>query len=417
MIHTQPIVVSSALRDFWMAHTKGLRFGPALEQRFMEVNATHRLRHMLVTGVVALVMFNSFLFSDWYMVPDVFDLALKWRLGIVTPLVMVVLIMVRLCQKWWLANTPPWLVDALGMLGTMLVTLSLGVVLMATQSPQVVIYRAGLIAVLMFGNLVQRLRFRHSLAASTFVVIVYVYTALAWHGPANPYAELQAPVGLLVGVVAFYTLMSNYNLELDERRRFLQRERAQALRLELERTNLNLADMSNQDPLTALANRRCFDAYLNEWMDRPAGRHLALLMLDVDHFKSFNDHYGHPAGDQCLRHIARALQSELSGEGALVSRWGGEEFAVILPEAAAADAWRAAERLRHAVQALAMRHEASGVGGHVTVSVGVAIMSRTDPDRQVSAVRLLAEADQALYRSKHEGRNRCSLVQGLPLST
>jgi diguanylate cyclase (GGDEF)-like protein len=211
--------------------------------------------------------------------------------------------------------------------------------------------------------------------------------------------------------------MSNYNLELDERRRFLQRERAQALRLELERTNLNLADMSNQDPLTALANRRCFDAYLNEWMDRPAGRHLALLMLDVDHFKSFNDHYGHPAGDQCLRHIARALQSELSGEGALVSRWGGEEFAVILPEAAAADAWRAAERLRHAVQALAMRHEASRVAGHVTVSVGVAIMSRTDPDRQVSAVRLLAEADQALYRSKHEGRNRCSLVQGLPLST
>jgi hypothetical protein len=83
MIRTQPIVVRSALREFWVAHTKGLRFGPALEQRFMVVNAPHRLRHILITGVVALVMFNSFLLSDWYMVPDVFDLALKWRLGIV----------------------------------------------------------------------------------------------------------------------------------------------------------------------------------------------------------------------------------------------------------------------------------------------------------------------------------------------
>jgi diguanylate cyclase (GGDEF)-like protein len=417
MIRTQPIVVRSALREFWVAHTKGLRFGPALEQRFMVVNAPHRLRHILITGVVALVMFNSFLLSDWYMVPDVFDLALKWRLGIVTPLVLTLLILVRLFQRWWLANTPPWLVDALGMLGTMLVTFCLGVVLMATQSPQGVIYRAGLIAVLVFGNLVQRLRFRYSLVSSVFVLIVYAYTALAWHGPSNPYAALQAPVGLLVGVVAFYTLMSNFNLELDERRRFLQSERAQALRAELERTNQNLADMSNLDPLTGLANRRRFDAYLNEWMDRPAGRHLALLLVDVDHFKAFNDRYGHPAGDQCLRLIARVLQSELGGESALVSRWGGEEFAVILPEAAAPDAWRVAEQLRHAVQALAMRHEASSTAGHVTISVGVAVMNRSDPDRQVSAVRLLAEADEALYRAKHEGRNRCALVGGAPPST
>jgi diguanylate cyclase (GGDEF)-like protein len=139
------------------------------------------------------------------------------------------------------------------------------------------------------------------------------------------------------------------------------------------------------------------------------GGELSLLMIDVDHFKAFNDRYGHPAGDQCLRHVAQVLHSvlgqRLPGDQACVGRWGGEEFVVVLPGLSASQAMPLAQALCDAVLAMGLRHEASSTAPSVSISVGLA--SARPASQGGSASRLIDQADAALYRAKHEGRNRC----------
>jgi diguanylate cyclase (GGDEF)-like protein len=162
------------------------------------------------------------------------------------------------------------------------------------------------------------------------------------------------------------------------------------------------------DGLTRIANRRRFDeTLLQEW-----GRHLrtqqplSLLICDVDHFKLYNDGYGHQAGDECLKSVAGAI-SRCFRAGDLVARYGGEEFAVVLPHTNLAGAVLVAERVRSAVAAAALPHAASPSGDRVTVSIGVA--SKTpQPTDGADARTLVAEADRNLYLAKHRGRNRVS---------
>jgi diguanylate cyclase (GGDEF)-like protein len=412
VIRTQPIAVRPALREFRASFSRKLRFDDEREQRFMAKHAADRLSHFLSTGVAALVMFNLFLITDWYMVPDVFALSVKLRLGFLSPLVLTLVTIGTLCRQWWLRHTPPAMVDAIGMTCTILVAACLGVILMSTNSLQVPIYRAGLIPVLVFGNLLQRLRFRYAVASSIFIILVYVCSMIVAGDRPDPYCVLEVPLGLLLVIVAIYTLMSTFKLELDERMRFLQTERSRVLLAGLERTNRELEELSKLDALTGLANRRWFDAFLADVLSARAGQSkpgvVSMLLMDVDHFKAFNDHYGHPAGDQCLMLIARALQTQLEHEDCLVARWGGEEFAVVMPAADERTAMQVAEKLRQAVEALAMRHEVSVTASYVTISVGVTTRQQTDSAS--FADQLIASADKALYQAKNEGRNRCALL-------
>jgi diguanylate cyclase (GGDEF)-like protein len=173
----------------------------------------------------------------------------------------------------------------------------------------------------------------------------------------------------------------------------------------LREMNLQLEALSRSDPLTGLPNRRHFDeTKANEL--RRARRHgtpLAVLLCDVDHFKRYNDTYGHARGDECLREVARALQDSLQRGGDLVARIGGEEFAVLLPATDLPAALALADRLREAVTALALPHAGSEVATHVTLSIGAAAL---DPASGDSLDVVLQRADQALYRAKSRGRNR-----------
>jgi len=177
----------------------------------------------------------------------------------------------------------------------------------------------------------------------------------------------------------------------------------------LEHLNQELSVLSRTDALTGLANRRAFDQRLAEEVSRAERHHvsLALLVVDVDHFKTYNDHYGHPAGDACLRQVAAALLECAARPIDLVARLGGEEFAVLLPHQGSAEAMRVAERCLQAVEAAAIAHAGSPVASHVTVSVGVAASSR--PAQEAAA--LLAAADAALYRAKRQGRRRVVLAE------
>ena len=168
-----------------------------------------------------------------------------------------------------------------------------------------------------------------------------------------------------------------------------------------------LEQLASRDGLTGLANRRCFDVALDaEWaralrQEQP----LSLLMVDVDHFKAYNDAHGHLGGDECLKRIASAVSSEMRAND-LVARYGGEEFAVILPNQSLKGAAIVAERIRCRVERLQVQSGNTLPRHPVTVSIGAAT-AIASPD--TSASQLIEIADAALYRSKHMGRNRISL--------
>ncbi len=196
-----------------------------------------------------------------------------------------------------------------------------------------------------------------------------------------------------------------------------QKTRLDERTAELTRTHSSLHHMSLMDGLTQVANRRRFDeAMMEEWrrqhrviQGREPSRQpadledLSLILIDVDHFKPYNDRYGHPVGDECLRRVAQAINGAISRASDLVARYGGEEFVVLLPGTPGAGAGRVAERIREAVEALAIPHGASPVSDHVTISLGIAA---TDQAPGLTPEALIKAADIALYQAKQSGRNR-----------
>jgi diguanylate cyclase (GGDEF)-like protein len=175
------------------------------------------------------------------------------------------------------------------------------------------------------------------------------------------------------------------------------------LSVELSAANRVLSNLARYDGLTGLANRRFFDEYLADQI-AVANRYqrpLMLVICDVDHFKPFNDHYGHPAGDECLQRIANALSACCSRPADMAARYGGEEFALILPDTGLAGAVQMAEKARAAVAQLGIEHRYSSAGPHVSISCGVASFVVG-----MGAEQLIAVADECLYRAKHGGRNQ-----------
>ncbi|GMV28792.1 MAG: hypothetical protein AMXMBFR59_09170 [Rhodanobacteraceae bacterium] len=197
------------------------------------------------------------------------------------------------------------------------------------------------------------------------------------------------------------------NARLREINRLVE-EKSDALaqaNLRLREANRQLEQLSNRDGLTGIANRRRFDEALStEWAR--AQRHgdpIALLLLDIDDFKGYNDGYGHLAGDDALRQVARTLGASLSRAEDCVARYGGEEFGVLLPQSSLADAQQVATHIASAIAQLALPHAYSRAAPHLTVSIGVASLV---PQPGLDALTLVTRADGALYRAKTLGRNR-----------
>lgn len=199
---------------------------------------------------------------------------------------------------------------------------------------------------------------------------------------------------LYVGVLRDITERKQHELEL---------HRARA---ELQHANEMLTAQARTDALTGLANRRYFDETMEREI-RHAGRlqdaPLTLMLCDIDHFKLYNDHYGHIRGDDCLQQVAEVIRSVFQRAGDLVARYGGEEFAIVLPATAAADAVRLAERLRQSVWDRKIPHAATDIDARVTLSIGVATL---DSAEAISTENLITRADEALYGAKADGRNR-----------
>lgn len=258
----------------------------------------------------------------------------------------------------------------------------------------------------------------HGVGATFFIVLLTVsyirrtviapVTRLMRHAEqvaAGNYAartEVETPNELAVLAAGFNDMSAAIESDIAQRRQ---------VEADLLEAKNRLEALAHQDGLTGLPNRRRFDDGLDkEWRRaRREQQALAALMMDIDYFKGYNDHYGHGAGDECLKRVAAALAGALVRPGDLVARYGGEEFVALLPDTDLEGARLVAGHLRSAVEALALPHEKSQAASCVTVSIGCASLMPAPDD---TPAQLLEAADRMLYQAKSGGRNRVAPVEG-----
>jgi hemerythrin len=213
---------------------------------------------------------------------------------------------------------------------------------------------------------------------------------------------------LLKTVSKLYAALLVQNAQLAGANQHLEERVAQRTR-ELEQANERLRTLSRTDALLDIANR----AYFDEWVEqacaqaRRAQAPVGLIMIDIDHFKPYNDRYGHQQGDACLQAVARAVRGCTHRGADLVARYGGEELVVVLPETDAAGALAVARHMVQAVSDLAMPNPDAPPALRVTISAGVCSMTPPPGQEGSGSAELIARADAALYQAKNQGRNRC----------
>lgn len=222
--------------------------------------------------------------------------------------------------------------------------------------------------------------------------------------PLNPII-LKSKVEVFIELHRHKAALKEKTVQLDRKLGELKR-----LQHQLEESNKQLRQLSTTDSLTGLSNRRRFDELCGEeWGRGQRSNHpLSLLILDIDHFKHYNDTYGHAAGDECLKSVALALSQSLMREVDNIARIGGEEFAILLPDSDLAGARVVGERVRQTISDLNIQHRSSPTANHVTISIGAACVM---PSNQRSIKMLYTSADNALYAAKKRGRNCCCIAQ------
>ncbi|NMB56136.1 MAG: GGDEF domain-containing protein [Leptolinea sp.] len=370
-----------------------LKFPADIEDIYEQETGAYRLRQLSLYALLGMVIYDFFLIIDQTIIEDVFQTALIIRLGVMTPLV---LLLLGLFQR---GVSPAFRETAMAVLNY-LTGISLIFLMAFSNSENKIFYHPGLILVITYSNLVMRMHFWDALVSSALLFITYIFFF-----PSLPTLPVQVPMAnimILFGCNVL-TLYSNYVLEREQKLSFLYSLLERIRQGQLATQNRKLSRLALLDPLTRLANRREIDEYVARLYEDPHPNMLAVIMLDIDHFKKYNDTYGHPAGDDCLKSVARVLKQIIRRRGDVVGRIGGEEFIVFMPEADMPAAIKKAEEIRAGVMQLSMPHASSPVANVVTISAGVSagqIHFDTNP-RQ-----LLLDADEALYKAKSEGRNR-----------
>jgi len=402
---TRHALIDEGLKaSFWSMALPG-----GLEREYLQACDERRFQQTFRSGWLALLIFDAFLLVDWLMANDVFALAAFIRLVVFTPLCVAVLVLAPRWRRWARQVQSLYYVDWVILLSGWGATFCLAAILYHSHNPLSNYYHAGFLIIIVYGTVVQRMTFRFATVFVSGVLFMHIGGILLV--PNYPPAIRLAMIEMLT-VSGAFCLAANYLVEKARRRRYLLLRREQTLVEDLGDLNRQLLHLSRSDVLTGVANRRHFHEHLQGVWTRGAGdaAPVAILMIDVDHFKAYNDLYGHPAGDECLRQVSQALEASVRQPADFVARYGGEEFVVVMPDCDPDTAHQVAERVRAAVEHLALPHEGSSVGPSVTVSIGV---SSCVPDGlAASAERLLSQADHALYDAKHAGRNRVCALSG-----
>ncbi len=361
---------------------------------FLQSRAPLRSR-MLRAAVLCVLIFYliCFLFDLW-LLGDVTLLSATLRFGVMLPIAIGLVVYIG-------ADHPVEKKEIAAILVALFANVCWCAILVSSSSPGVLTYFYAAASFQMAITIAAASPFRPALRASVFTFCLN-YSAIWFLEGATPAYVIQHLAVYMPTVIM--TLLVSYQLEVEALTSHLQMEENEALKRELSRQNKDLARLSVTDPLTRLSNRRGTEMELSRLMSETpdAASRVVLLVADVDHFKAYNDAYGHGAGDDCLKRVARAMRRALPIEAHL-ARHGGEEFVAILANADVDMAASLAESLRRAVRQLGIAHAHTGDRNqHVTISVGAACGPiRSDGDFE----QLLEIADRALYAAKSDGRN------------
>ncbi|HEY4304434.1 MAG TPA: GGDEF domain-containing protein [Gemmatimonadaceae bacterium] len=370
---------------------RSLYFSGRLERLFEHETEHARSGHLVAVGMLWIVvgLAAAILFERSGTQSPSFGMNVGVRAGIVTPILAAIVFAV-----WW--GVRPFLREFLVMLASVIApaTIILGVIFSNTKD--VGANRGALTIVLLFITVVVRLRFWFAVAACLSLVALQVGVPLALHVPLPG----SAPLALVTIAI---TLAANYTLEREYRFHYLQRLLGRIQGAQLSEMVEQLHELSLRDPLTGVANRRGLDELLEALHARR--ERFAVIIVDVDAFKAFNDTYGHQVGDDCLRRISAMLRAELRFATDRVARMGGEEFAVVLPRTTIEDARTIAERMRRSVFDLQIPHAGSPTTRMVSISAGVSAYGEG-----ASPAQVIADADKAMYRAKVLGRNRVEMA-------
>ena len=360
------------------------RFPPRIEAAYELQSRSYLGRRMRTTVLPTVLVYNAFLPANYFLLPGTFGLAVFLHLAIVTPLIVAAGFVFR--------REPSVLVrEFLTIAIPVAMVAQILLIYLLNAGPATEHYQYLAIMILVFMNVNQRPDVRFAAGASVMMIAMYAGALLLAGAPS---AVLLVGIGSIVAATHL-TLVANWRMERDARHVFLRR-----LQDRLRREGAEFA--AGRDDLTGLANRRSFEARAAElWLMAGSTVQMAVIMIDVDHFKLFNDRHGHPAGDRCLKHVAGAIASELRGDD-LPVRYGGEEFLVLLPDTDLPQAAAFAEKIRAAIERLGLPHEAVGSTALVTASLGVV----AGPASAHSVAELVAGADTALYAAKRNGRNQ-----------
>lgn len=374
------------------AEAVSLRFGTIIEERFDAAVRAPRIALFIRLGIVGTVFYNLLLFVDAIIVPDVLYEVIALQLGVATPIAIACIVAIRFFEK---DVNYASMITITAMLVCTLATFLL------SRSEHVGLYGCFFSLLVLSVNVAQAWAFAWAL---TFTAITNVAVAAAVLVHPSLDMPTQVFIITLVASASQYSLVGNYRVDASMRRAYLFALRESLRAAVLAETNVRLETLVAVDGLTGIGNRRHFDDVLrNLWKGRGDGRTIALLLIDIDHFKRLNDTHGHLAGDTCLRQVAQTLAERTTRPGLTLARYGGEEFALILAGSGIEDAHTLAEDLRGAIEASTVLAEDGVTPLRVTVSIGCAAIL---PSSAIDPADLVSAADAALYLAKREGRNR-----------
>lgn len=376
-----------------------LRFPSEWERQFLQDTSSRRIKLVARRSPAVILAFVGILIADWFMVPDRLQVALALRLLAFLPLYALT---VYLFRQWSTSGARDWLLSGSAVLTSMLHM----AIVVPSQTPLASAHLATLAVIVACWDSLLRPAF---LPALTNGILVGAGTLTALFVMPAQGGALAIPVSVLLISSMVFSLYGNYTLERAERVAYMLERKQGLLRTRLNAAHARLSQQARLDPLTGIPNRRHFDDTLAQgWgsaspQREPSALLVSVILLDVDFFKPYNDHYGHPAGDRCLHAVAQAIAQCVRQPEDLIARIGGEEFALVLQHTSQQEALEVAQRIRHSVRALGIPHRFRPDGkAIVTISQG---LSFGRPGNQAEMQALINQADQTLYRAKAQGRD------------
>lgn len=371
------------------------RIAPAQRTAFAAYVLAQHHGFLLAINFIAMLAYNLYVLADALLIPDMAVQSLLLRSG----LSLIGLLNIYLVFRH---SRNVLLMDLLMPIHDIISTIAWFELLRRSESPDVAFFLYASVVFVLLGNLGVRYSFRGILACSLIISTIILYNVTRLN-PGDTKALLI--FALVYAPVALFSLFISWTNTRSVRSAFLADLEERRQRAELATLTLQLQELAHTDPLTLVGNRRAFDhnLALNWQRMQDSGRPFALLLVDLDYFKPYNDHYGHQAGDDCLRQVAECMLAALRSGQAKLFRYGGEEFAILLDGCRHDELQRIAERLRQQVQALHLDHcRREDSLNQVTISLGATLASLTNADSD----NLLRRCDELLYQAKLQGRNQ-----------